>query len=235
MAAKLPRRIIAQLDEQIGKLSKGVPEERQEALTRLVGFEKSGTIPLESLIEMSDSPDSNLAIYAIMALGRNKSTEAAKKLVKLLEDNRQGNMVKIEMIVDALGAAGQKVATRPLLGLLSIDVGAKGKLLGWLGRKSGKEQTDPERVRVQDYLTLPVVRALENLMDPAAAEALAPFLDHSDPLVRWHAIQAMLKCRVTDYNGKLQQMSKEDVHDLVREAALIALSELSPLPQSQNN
>ncbi len=235
MAVKLPKRVIEQLDALIDKLSKGTPEVRQETMTRLISFEEAGTIPLESLLEMADSEDANLAVYAITALGRSKSTRAVNKLVKLLEKNREGNVVLVEMIVDALGATGQKAAAKPLLGLIGVRVGAKGKLLGWLGRNKDNGEGDSAQARTQEYLMLPVVRALENLMEPGAANALGAFLDHADPLVRWHSIQALLKCRVTDFNDKLREISKADGHDLVREAASIALVELAPLPQSLNN
>ena len=66
-------------------------------------------------------------------------------------------------------------------------------------------------------------------------ETLAPFLNHSDPLLRLHAIQNLMKSGVKDFNDKLRALSADDEHELVRQAAELALSKLSPLPQHLNN
>ena len=178
-----------------------------------------------------------MSMYGIMALGRNGSSQAVQKLARLVANHRDGNVVYLETLVDALGTTAQKSAAPVLLELVGINITRKGKLLGWLGRgkDKGKEQEDEGQKRLQEYLTLPVVRAVENLLDPMASAALNGFLDHLDPLVRWHTIQALLKSRVTEFNDKLQEISRNDTNSMVKEAAEIALNELSPLPQPLNN
>ncbi len=235
MAVKLPKRTLEELDQLMDKLANGEPEVRQEAMVRLQNHESSGRIPLEALLEMADDANMTMSMYGIMALGRNGSSRAVQKLARLVADHRDGNVVYLETLVDALGATAKKSAAPVLLELLGINITRKGKILGWLGRGKDKEQRDEGQRRLQEYLTLPVVRAVENLLDPMAAAALNGFLHHHDPLVRWHAIQALLKSRVTEFNDKLQDISRNDTNSMVKEAAEIALIELAPLPQPLNN
>lgn len=235
MAAKLPKRLLEELDKLMAKLAKGDVGERQDAMARLQSYESSGQIPLESLLEMAGESNMTMSVYGIMALGRNGSPQAGQKLSKMVEEHRDGNVVYLETLVDALGATGQKSAAPVLLELVGIDISRKGKLLKWLGRGKNKNADGEDHRRLQEYLTLPVVRAVENLLDPMAASALHEFLDHDDPLVRWHTIQAMLKSRVSDFNDKLQEIARNDPNDMVKEAAEIALIDLAPLPPPLNN
>lgn len=235
MALKLTKRLMTELDSLMEKLAKGDPDDRREAITRLQSYEQSGKIPLESLLEMADEKNMTMSMYGITALGRNGSSQAVQKLCGLLEKNREGNVVFLESLVDALGATGHKNAGPVLLELVGINVTRKGKLLKWLGRNKNKNEDDEAQTRLQEYLALPVARAVENLLDPMAASALSTFLDHTDPLVRWHAIQALLKTKVPDFNGKLQELSEKDPNSMVKEAAEIALLDLAPLPPPLNN
>jgi HEAT repeat protein len=237
MALKLPKKLITELDRLMDQLATGDPDDRQEAIVRLQSYEKSGKIPLESLLEMADEPNMTMALYGIMALGRNGSSQAVQKLCGVLDKNREGNVVFLETLVDALGATGHKNAGPVLLELVGIDITRKGRLLKWLGRNKNKNKNeeDEAQTRLQEYLTLPVARAVENLLDPMAASALSTFLDHSDPLVRWHTIQALLKTKVSDFNDKLQELSTTDPNSMVKEAAEIALLDLAPLPPPLNN
>ena len=235
MAAKLPKRLLEELDRLMDKLAKGDAGARQDAMARLQHYETSGKIPLESLLEMADESNMTMSMYGIAALGRNGSSQAAQKLSKMVAEHREGNVVYLETLVDALGATGQKSAAPVLLELVGINITRTGKLLQWLGCSKNKKQEDEAYMRLQEFLTLPVVRAVENLLDPMAASALNGFLDHTDPLVRWHTIQALLKSRVSEFNEKLQELSKSDPNGMVKEAAEIALIDLSPLPPPLNN
>ena len=235
MALKLPKRVLEEMDRLMVQLAKGSPEDRQEAMARLQSHEKSGKIPLDSLLEMVDQPDMTMSIYGVMALGRNGSNQAVQKLCSMLEKHRDGNVVFLETLVDALGATGHKNAGPILLELVGIHITRKGRLLKWLGRNKNKNEEDESQARLREYLALPVVRAVENLLDPVAASALNVFLDHEDPLVRWHTIQALLKTRVTDFNDKLRELTGSDPNPMVKEAAEIALLDLSPLPPPLNN
>lgn len=235
MAVKLPKRTLEELDQLMDKLANGEAGERQEAMVRLQSHESSGRIPLEALMEMADDANMTMSMYGIMALGRNGSSQAAQKLARLVANHRDGNVVYLETLVDALGTTAHKSAAPVLLELVGINITRKGKILGWLGRGKDKEPENEGQKRLQEYLTLPVVRAVENLLDPMASAALNGFLDHHDPLVRWHTIQALLKSRVTEFNDKLQEISRNDTNSMVKEAAEIALNELSPLPQPLNN
>ena len=235
MAVKLPKRLLEELDELMEKLAKGDSEARQEAMARLQNHENSGKIPLEALLDMAGDANMTMSMYGIMALGRNGSAQAVQKLAKMVADHRDGNVVYLETLVDALGATGNKNAAPVLLELVGINITRKGKLLNWLGRNKEKEPEDENQARLQEYLTLPVVRAVENLLDPMASAALNGFLDHRDPLVRWHSIQALLKSRVSEFNEKLKDISQNDSNEMVKEAAEIALIDLAPLPQPLNN
>ena len=232
MAFKLPRDVLEELDLLIDKLARGAPDARQDAISRLQGHEQSGRIPLDAIVDLAVDSNPSLAMYAIQALGRNGSPGAAARLIELLERERSGNPIMLETIVDALGETGQKSGAQALLGLLGMKYGWKARVMGWLKEK---KKGAPENTRQQTFLTLPVVRALARLADPKAAEAGAAFLEHEDPLVRWHAIQGLLKTRVTEFNGALERISREDPNEMVKEAAGIALEELSPLPRHLNN
>jgi HEAT repeat protein len=233
MDVKLPKEVLLELDLLIEKLSGGPPETRMEAMSRLVAFERTGQVPLEALLEMAEDSNPSMAMYAIMALGRNRSPKAAQKLIALIKKHRSGNRIMLETVIDALGETGQRSATNALLELIGVKRGWWAGLKGAVGKK--QRQDTPEQARERELLTLPVARALEHLGDPKAAVALGPYLEHEDPLVRWHVIQALQKTGVTDFNDRLQTLAGEDESDLVREAATLALSALSPLPQHLNN
>lgn len=105
-----------------------------------------------------------------------------------------------------------------------------------LGRRSKKEDEDGSLAKqARDHFALPVIRALENIQDPKAAEKLGEFLDHPDYLVRCHTIQNIQNCGLTGFIEKLKEMSKKDEHKLVRESADIAQGHLQPLPPELNN
>ncbi len=233
MAIKLPKDVIAELDKLFDDLTKPDPELRRVALSRLNNFEQAGKLPLEALIDLASAPHPAISMYAIGALGRSKRPEAAQKLLALVEEHRAGNTLYLETIIDAVGDLGSKTATEPLLELLGIKLGWKNKLLGRLSFK--KEEVTPEEERLRAQLTLPIVRALEKIQDPKAAEALWMCVDSEDPIVRWHAIQAVMKCELTEFNSKLKTLAEHDSSELVREMAQIALTKLGPLPQPLNN
>lgn len=204
-----------------------------EAMARLVTYEQSGKIPLAALLELAGDDNPSMSMYGIMALGRNKSTAAAAKLAELARQHRNGNRIMLETIIDALGEAEQRSATPVLLELIGLNFGMWAKMRARLRGKPEKES--PAEAKKRDLLVLPVVRALEKLDDPRAAEAIAPYLDHSDPLIRWHVIQAIQRCRITHFSERLRAVAEDDKSDLVREAAKMALGALSPLPEHLNN
>ncbi len=233
MAMKLPKELIAELDKLFEDLTKPDPELRRLAMSRLNNYEQAGKIPLEALIDLAGAPHPAISMYAIGALGRSKRPEAVERLLALTQEHRAGNVLFLETIIDALGDAGGKAATEPLLELLGIKLGWKNKLLGRLSLK--KEEVTPEDERLRAQLALPIVRALEKIQDPKAAEALWLCVDSEDPIVRWHVIQAVMKCELTEFNSKLKTLAEHDSSEIVREMAQIALTKLGPLPEPLNN
>jgi len=237
MTLKLPKEILKELDDQVLLLSKGNTDDRARALGRLESFEKSGKIPLSALIELSEDDNVNLAMYGIGALGRNQSKDAVKKLVDLFEKYREGDPLFLETIVDAMGATAHKDVLPCLLNMLGVESGWKKKLTGWLGnRKKKTSEVDPFELKRREFLALPVMRALEKIPDASAAKAIGGFLGHADSLVRWHTIRVMQYSRVEDFKEEMTKLAETDPIETVREAAEIALEELSsPLPENMNN
>jgi len=233
MAMKLPRELISELDKLFDDLTKADPEVRSGAMSRLSQYEQAGKLPIEALVDLADAPHPAISMYSIGALGRSKRQEAVQKLLELAEKHRSGNPLFLETIVDALGDAGSKASTDWLLEFLGIKLGWKNKLLGKLSFK--KEEVTPEEERMRAQMTLPIVRALEKIQDAKSAEALWMCVDSEDPLVRWHAIQAVMKCELTEFTPKLKTLAEHDSSDLVREMAQIALDKLRPLPQPLSN
>ncbi len=233
MTIKLPRALLVELDNLIEKLAKGNLSDRDLAMSRLVSYENSGKIPLSALIELAGEANPSMAMYGIMGLGRNKTNPAVNKLIDLAKEHREGNVLFLQTIVDSLGEAGNKAAAPVLMDLIGIGGGLKEKMKGWFSRKA--EAANPAQEKRHEHLLLPVVRALDKVADKKTALALAPFLDHMDSLLRWHAIEAIRKNKITDFNDKLEQMAAKDINDTVKEAATIALGELDPLPKHLKN
>jgi HEAT repeat protein len=232
MALKLPHATIEELDALVEQLGKPDAKLRDDAMLRLGEFERSGRMPLQALLDFSESEQPALAMYAISALGRNGEPAAVKKLIELTERHRSGNLLFLEQLVDALGETRNVGASGLLLGLLGIRKGWSGKLFGRRSRKDEEEAAaEPNRAQI----TLPVLRALEKIEDPKAAQLLGEYLSHAEPLVRWHAIQNLVKCNVTEFLERLKEMAERDDNDLVREAASIAVDRLEPLPPNLNN
>ena len=232
MAVKLPQATIEELDALVEQLGKQEAHVRDAAMMRLTDFERTGRMPLEALLEFSESDQPALSMYAISALGRNGQPAAVKKLIDLTERHRGGNLLYLEQLVDALGETRNAGASSVLLSLLGIRTGWSGKLFGRRGRKEEEDKAaEPNRAQV----VLPVLRALEKIEDPKAAQLLGEFLSHAEPLVRWHAIQNLMKCNVTDFMDRIREMAESDENELVREAASIAVDRLEPLPPNLNN
>ena len=189
-------------------------------MSRLVSFEKSGKIPVEALLELAEDQNASMSMYGIMALGRNKSVAAATKLAEMAKKHRKGNRILLETIIDALGETGQRAAAGTLFDLIGIRFGWWDRFTARLKGKGLSNEKEENKRR--DNLILPVARAMEKLEDPRAAEAMAPFLDHQDPLVRWHVIQTLQRSRVSDFNDQLRAVASSDESDMVREAAGIA-------------
>jgi len=235
MAKKLSKDVLEELDRLVDVLTKGEPEQRAAATRRLMAFEESGRIPIGALESLADVDNPAVSMYAITALGRNGSKRATAKLIALAEKHREGNVLFLETIVDALGETRAAEAGPALLGLLGIELGGwKSKLLSRLGRRKGAPE-DTARQRAREHLTLPVVRALEKVADPACCLAMEPFLEDADPFVRWHTIQALSNSKVTRFNDRLKRIAEGDSDERVREMAAIALTKLAPLPEHLNN
>jgi HEAT repeat protein len=232
MAAKMPRVTIEELDGLVEQLGKNEAKLREAALVRLTDFERTGRMPLQTLLDLSQSDHPSLSMYAITALGRNGEPGAVRRLIELAERHRAGNVLFLEQIIDALGETRSPAACGVLLGLLGIRSGWSGKLFAWRGRKEGDDaEANPHRAQI----TLPVLRALAKIADPKAAALLEDYLSHPDPLVRWHAIQNLLAGNVKDRVARLREMAAQDANDLVREAAAIAVERFEPLPPNLNN
>lgn len=233
MPARMSEEVIKELDQMMDRLNKGDVDERQLITTRLLDYEKSGKIPLEALLEMADEDNPTIAMYAVGALGRSRHPAAVLKLVALAEQYRTRHPMFTETVVDALGETGDKAATPLLLDFLGVKSGWKSKLLGKFSLKK-EEQTEEEK-GFRTYVALPAIRALAKLGDPRAAEAFGVCLEHEDSLVRWHAVQGIVACGLTDFIGRLARMGQGDADALVREAAQIAVERMqSPPPRMVN-
>lgn len=226
MRARLPEELIKELDTLMERLNRGDVDERQAIITRLMDYEKMGKLSLGVLLEMADEENPTPAMYAVGALGRNKQPAAVAKLLALAAQYRERHPMFTETVVDALGEAGDKAATTVLLDFLGVKGGWKHKLLG----KLKKDEPTEEEKHFRAYIALPTIRALAKLADPRAAEALEQYLDHEDSLVRWHAIQGIVKCGLTQYIPRLQKMGANDPQELIREAALIAVESMQTPP-----
>ncbi|MBI3993577.1 MAG: HEAT repeat domain-containing protein [Candidatus Lambdaproteobacteria bacterium] len=234
MAAKLPKSTLQELDNLMVVLRRGSAEEREAAMTRLHDFEKGGKLPVAALIDMAGESDPTLSMYAIGALGRNGSAQAVSTLSELAERHRAGNVLMLETIVDALGHTGDRGAAPMLLSLLGIQLkGWTSKLFGRRGKK--KDDGTPEAAKRREHLALPVIRALEKLHEPRAVEVLGDFLEHPDPIVRWHMIQLLVVNNWNGFNGRLERMAESDQDELVRDMAGIALRKIQALPPHMNN
>lgn len=233
MTIKMTRTTIQELEGLVKELTKDDPQKRDNAMVRLTDYERSGKIPLQVLIDLSQNDHPPLSMYAISALGRNGQPEAVSQLIKLFGKNRQSHPLFLETIIEALGETKSPKASSTLLELLGIKTGLVDRLLGRRSKKEDEEGS--EAMQARDLFALPVIRALEKIQDPKAAEKLGEFLDHPDYLVRCHAIQNMQNCRLTGFIGKLKEMAKKDEHELVRETADIACGYLEPLPPELNN
>lgn len=229
----ITRETLKELDSLLEVIAKGSPEARQAVTTRLLGYEKSGRVPFSALLALADEANPSVAMYAIAALGRSKRPEAVMKLTELLERHREANPLFLETVVDALGETGDASAGPVLLAAIGVSTsGWTGKLLSRFARKK-EDQAALERRR--ERLILPVLRAVEKLVDGKTAPHLRPFLDHADPFVRWHAIQALVAAQARQFNDRLRAMAQHDENELVRELAGIALTKLTPLPERLNN
>lgn len=235
MTLKLPRTTIEELERLVGELTKPDPNRREEAMIRLTDFEKAGMVPLTTLVKLSEHEHPPLSMYAITALGRNAGAQAVKQLTRLLQKNREGNVLFLETIVDALGETKSSKASGPLLELLGIRSGLIGRVLGRRQNNSKENSEDSEAERLREQMALPVIRALEKIEDPKAAELTGEYMEHPNHLVRWHTINMILKCRLTGFNSKLKEIAKSDESDLVREMAEIAEEQLKALPPPLNN
>lgn len=231
MRARLPEALIKELDSLMERMQHSEVEERQTIVARLMDYERSGTLPLEALIEMADEENPTAAMYAVGALGRSQQSAAVNKLLGLAGQYRERHPMFTETVVDALGEAGDKAATKVLLDFLGVKRGWGSRLLGRFRKKRVTEQEKAFRT----YIVLPAIRALAKLADPRAAEALGQFLNHEDSLVRWHAIQGIVKCGRTEFIPRLERMGSDDPADLIREAARIAVQSMqSPPPEFVN-
>lgn len=233
MPVRLPEELIKELDHMMDRLNKGDVDERQFINSRLIDYEKSGKIPLDALLEMADEANPTMSMYAVGALGRSRHPAAVQKLLDLAGDYRTRHPMFTETVVDALGETGDKAATMLLMDFLGVKSGWKNKLLGKLSLK--KEEPTEEEKGFRTYIVLPAMRALAKLADPRAAEAFTAYLEHEDPLVRWHAIQGIVACGLTDLIPRLQQIGEKDANELVREKARIAVESMrSPPPRLVN-
>jgi HEAT repeat protein len=218
--------LIKELDALMERLNRGDVDERQVVIKKLMDYERIGKLSLGVLLEMADEENPTPAMYAVGALGRSKQPAAVNKLLALAGQYRERHPMFTETVVDALGEAGDKAATNVLLDFLGVKGGWKQKLLG----KLKKEEPSEEEKGFRTYITLPAIRALAKLADPRAAEALEQYLGHEDSLVRWHAIQGIVRCGLTQFIPHLQKIGANDPADLIREAAQIAVESMQTPP-----
>ena len=227
MTDKLPRKLIQELDNLAHKLVTAAPEERNRILTHLLRYEESGKVPLGALVRMTEEEEVNaVSVYAIEALGRNRQPEAVAQLLRLLQRHRGENYMLLETLVDALGETGSPQGAQPLLELLGFRPMWRSwleRVLPWLRAKE-----DASARARREYLVLPVLRALAKIKEPRASVRLGMFLEHKDPLVRWHTIQNLVNTGRREHLPDLRKMAEQDPNDMVREMASIALEKLEP-------
>jgi HEAT repeat protein len=233
MTEKLPKSLIDELDGLMKQILHGGPEHRGEAMARLTEYEQAGRIPLSLLIQLADESNPAVAMYAASALGRSGQPAAVKKLLGMLAASRDGNPLILETVVDALGESKSPEATPALLDLLKLGASWTSRLREKFSRRSDADREREEKLR--DQMTLPVSRALEKIADSRAAEAIGPFLDHADPLVRCHAIRTLLNAGFSRGLDRLRELAERDPNPLVKQLAQIAVDRLSPLPAHLNN
>ena len=238
MTEKLPRKLIYELDSMAAKLITAEPEERARLLTHLIRQEESGNVPLSALVAMTEGELNAVSLYAVGALGRNGQPQAVTHLVRLLQSHQEESPMLLESIVDALGETGDSTASPVLLELLGLQASLDSLLKraqAWLGQFSAlaplfKRALEQEKKRRsnREMLLLPVIRALGKIKDPQASAKLAPYLEHSDALVRWHTIQNLMHSGHKEFREPLRQLAQHDESDLVREMAAIAVDNLTP-------
>ena len=68
MTIKLPRTTIEELEGLVNELTKEDAQKRDKAMIRLTDYERSGKIPVEVLIDLSQNDHPPLSMYAITAL-----------------------------------------------------------------------------------------------------------------------------------------------------------------------
>ncbi len=226
MANKLTKKAAEELDKLVHNLKSKEPEERSIAIKRLIDFERSGRVPLESLLQISKEGTPAQVMYAISALGRNSQPAAVNRLMEMLEKNKREHPLLLETIVDALGKAKNKQATEPLLKLLGLRLGATGKLLSKMKKtsaktKSSKEDSNQETIR--NFVKLPVIRALKNIGDDRVAPLVGYLLEDKDVLVRWHTLEVISLASDFSHLEKIKDMEKNDESHLVKEKASIVL------------
>ena len=156
-----------------------------------------------------------------------------KQLLALAARHREGNPLLLETVVDALGEAGSEAATPVLLGLIGAGGSWKNRLMGKFSRR--KDSAGPEEERFRAFMLLAVMRAIEKIADPKAAEAIGDMLEHEDPLVRCHVIRTFMNSGLASRSEALQKLADSDPNDIVKELAGIAVSKLFPLPERLNN
>ena len=233
MAVKLPKALLKQLDELMRRLRSDSPENRAMATSRLIGYEQSGKIPLELLLQMAGDSDVNYAMYAITALGRSGKPEAVVKLIELVSSHRDGNPLFLETVIEALAESGAKDAVPTLLQLIGITAPGKNRFLSRITRR--KDVPDQAEEQFRDSMVLPVTRALEKIGDVDSAPLIEGYLSHEDPLVRCHTIRVLINAGFTDSIERLKQIAQSDPDRLVQELAAIALDKLAPQPGNLNN
>jgi len=231
MSQALPERVLAELDQLFDNLTRQEEPIRNRAMSRLMEYEKSGSIPLEALIDMTREKNPVVSMYAIGALGRNGSPQAVSRLLEMANKAMSENPLVLETLIEAMGAAKAKETVPFLLEMLGVKTGLK-KLLGKI---TPKKETDPEKAGLRDFLLLPIVKVLDEIGDPRAPQALEFLLEHEDHLVRWHMVRMVMNAQMAEVSTKIHFMAEHDANELVREMAQLALAKLNPLPPNMNN
>lgn len=232
MVVKIPRELIHELDTLIGTLSNGDSEERERALHLLIDHEQQGNIPIEALLDFSKEKEIPRLTYAIFALGRNGSSKAVERLLELSETYLYENPVMLENVIDALGSSGSTQSVPLLLRLLGLKTGW-GRIFKHLSSRREESRRRAEFNRV--YTRSATARALARVGGLQAAECVAPLLEDTDPVVRWHAVKLIKDANCRDHHEWLKRLADSDTHETVREIAALALEQLKHLPPHMNN
>jgi HEAT repeat protein len=203
-------------------------QQRKNVLQELIALEERGRLEPDDLLKLLDDPDPVFRVYAIGAFGRHRIRSGVDRLKKLYLDNHN------PLMLSALLAAFTEYGTGDFVKAVLAKLKKSRRAIGARSSTGARLDRIFDNAFLLDQILVPSLKYLRVAGNPRIEKSIRMFLNHEDPVVRWHTLLAYDHLSLSIKEKRLRQIETSDPSALLREQAAIMLAKRSDISGSSH-